>query len=197
MDTLEMTVTPSIFLTDYASYNEGTQFEFGHWIDLSQFSDADELAEYIAKHFQEADKKSPLYSGKREEIMITDYEGFPEFLYSESMSFEKVYEYMELMEQVDLDDESDLIRYHNIKCDSENNSDDCIHDFDEEFFETYFSGSPMEASRATQFGEVNWNDQYITFNGYGNLKSINNIDDYICKDELILWLLDNPKYIGA
>lgn len=83
-----------IFLTDYASYNNGTQFEFGHWVDLSDFDSAEELNEYIIKHFQEADKESPLDS-PREEIMITDYEGFPEALYSESMNFETLYQYFE------------------------------------------------------------------------------------------------------
>lgn len=84
---------PRIFLTDYASYNNGTQFEFGHWVDLDQFSDADELGEYIREHFEEADKKSPLgYGSIREETMITDYEGFPEDFYSESsMNFDDLY----------------------------------------------------------------------------------------------------------
>ena len=44
--------TPKIFLTDYASYNNGTQFEFGHWVDLSDFSDADEVMEYISDHWR-------------------------------------------------------------------------------------------------------------------------------------------------
>jgi hypothetical protein len=83
-----------IFLTDYASYNNGTQFEFGHWIHLDDFNDADELNEYIQEHFKEADGKSPLYS-PREEVMITDYEGFPEDFYSESMDFELLYYYFD------------------------------------------------------------------------------------------------------
>lgn len=90
-----------LFLTDYASYNNGTQFEFGHWVDLSQFSDAGEFMEYIRKHFEEADEKSPLdnYGSKREEIMFTDFEGFPKSLYSESMSsneLERLFEFLNL-----------------------------------------------------------------------------------------------------
>ena len=92
--------TPKIFLTDYASYNNGTQFEFGHWVDLSDFSDADELMVYISDHLAEADKISPLPCGSaREEIMITDFEGFPNVFYSESMGqkeFEKLFEYLTL-----------------------------------------------------------------------------------------------------
>ena len=32
------TETQPKFLTDYASYNNGTQFEFGHWVNLEDFS---------------------------------------------------------------------------------------------------------------------------------------------------------------
>ena len=98
MTNLQITTDkPRIFLTDYASYNNGTQFEFGHWLDLSQFNDADELSDYIQQHFEEADETSPLDS-PREEIMITDYEGFPEAFYSECMNFENLFEYFERAE---------------------------------------------------------------------------------------------------
>ena len=40
---------------------------------------------------------------------------------------------------------------------------------DEEFFNTYFEGNPMEAIRATHFGKYSYNDNYVKFNGYGNL----------------------------
>lgn len=90
--------TPKVFLTDYASYNNGTQFEFGHWVDLTDFSDADSFLEYCTNHFAEADKKSPLGFGAiREEMMITDYENLPRGMYSESgMNWEQVYEYINL-----------------------------------------------------------------------------------------------------
>lgn len=74
-----------LFLTDYASYNEGSQFEFGHWVNLTEFSDSSDFLEYIQNHFKECDKKSPLDS-PREEIMFTDYEDLPDRLYSESLS---------------------------------------------------------------------------------------------------------------
>lgn len=62
-------------------------------------------------------------------------------------------------------------------------------EFDSEFFNTYFYNNPMEAARATNFGDVNWNDDYIHFDGYGNLESAsaqdyeNELEDY--KDEII------------
>ena len=94
------TTKPKLFLTDYASYNNGTQFEFGHWVDLTDFSDADEFLEYIKNHFSEADKENPLDS-PREEIMFTDFEGFPRSLYGESMSkkeLENLFDFVNLDE---------------------------------------------------------------------------------------------------
>ena len=86
-----------IFLTDYASYNNGTQFEFGHWLSLDQFGDPKELNNYITKHFKKADKKSPLdqYGSTREETMITDFEGFPKSLYTECMNFDSLFKYFD------------------------------------------------------------------------------------------------------
>lgn len=46
------------------------------------------------------------------------------------------------------------------------------YDFDDEFFATYFT-DPMEAARATYFGNIqNWSDPYIIFNAYGNLETM-------------------------
>ena len=43
---------------------------------------------------------------------------------------------------------------------------------DDEFFDTFFiSRNPMEVARAIYFGDYNYNDEYVTFNGYGNLVS--------------------------
>ena len=63
---------------------------------------------------------------------------------------------------------------------------------DEEFFNTFFD-NPMEAIRATYYGNYNYNDDYVKFNGYGNIDSYNeykrieeikdNIDDIV--DNLI------------
>jgi len=87
--------TPKLFLTDYASYNNGTQFEFGHWVDMTNFADEVEFADYMTEHFKSADKKSPLPGGSiREEPMFTDYENFPSALYSESGDLKDLFEYI-------------------------------------------------------------------------------------------------------
>lgn len=52
---------------------------------------------------------------------------------------------------------------------------------DEEFFETFFSHNPMEAVRASFYGDYRYADQYVRFNGYGNLESL---EEYQIEDEL-------------
>ena len=58
----------------------------------------------------------------------------------------------------------------------EYNTDNEIFAFDEEFFYIFFS-SPIDAVRATFFGKIeSWNDEYIKFNGYGNLESLSDYE---------------------
>ena len=56
----------------------------------------------------------------------------------------------------------------------EHNVDEELFSFDEEFFEMFFSNSSaIEVARAVFFGNIkNWCDEYIKFNGYGNLESM-------------------------
>lgn len=59
---------------------------------------------------------------------------------------------------------------------------------DEDFFNTFFN-NPMDAIRATYYGNYNYNDDYVKFNGYGNIDSYSeyerieeikdNIDDIV------------------
>ena len=91
-----------IFVTDYASYNEGTQFEFGQWVNLAHFETAEDLRQNILDHFSYCDTVRPLACGTpREEIMISDFEGFPGSLYDELYlsdswcNFEILFEYFE------------------------------------------------------------------------------------------------------
>lgn len=52
---------------------------------------------------------------------------------------------------------------------------------DEEFFNMFFEGRPMEVARATYYGDYNFMDEYVHFNGYGNLESCS---EYEYEDEL-------------
>lgn len=63
----------------------------------------------------------------------------------------------------------------------ETNGEEIPYDFDDDFFNVYFNGNPMEAARATFFGNIqNWADPYIRFNAYGNLESMS-------EDEVADW----------
>ena len=44
---------------------------------------------------------------------------------------------------------------------------------DEEFYKTFFTEKPMELARAINYGEYNYMDDYIKFNAYGNLETVN------------------------
>jgi hypothetical protein len=187
---------PRIFLTDYASYNNGTQFEFGHWVNLADFNDADELMEYITNHFAEADEQSPLDS-PREEIMITDFEGFPESLYSESMTgvdFEKIYKLLAFMEEnglENLENEGDnLMSLWNDYC-SDNNPDDQIFDFDDDTLAMLFGDDAMKAFQAGVNADINWGHDYLYLDGYANIHSTDDPSTRIDETVLIDWILEN------
>ena len=51
-----------------------------------------------------------------------------------------------------------------------------VYENDEEFFEMFFEGNPMEVARAIYYGDYNYNDEYIKFNGYGNLETFSKYD---------------------
>lgn len=71
---------------------------------------------------------------------------------------------------------SEKIAIFNEYCLEYGDSDNMLNSFDEDFFEMAFS-NPMEAARATFFGDIkNWSDEYIRFNGYGNLESVSAYD---------------------
>ena len=42
-----------------------------------------------------------------------------------------------------------------------------VYENDEEFFNIFFEGKPAALERAIYYGDFNYNDNYIKFNGYG------------------------------
>ena len=51
-----------------------------------------------------------------------------------------------------------------------------VYENDEEFFNMFFENKPAEVARAIYYGDYNYNDDYVKFNGYGNLKSFSEYD---------------------
>ena len=158
----------SLFLTDYASYNESTQFEFGKWVEMEQFTDLQEFNEYVEKHFEKADKESPLEDGsQREEVMFADYEEFPAQFYSESMDSKLV---EQLIEFVNMDDESKI----QVELHLEANGDvyEAMADFEsiiyyekpEKAWHLFqeINGSELDEEIEEMQRKVNYNGQYLT-----------------------------------
>jgi len=90
-------------------------------------------------------------------------------------------------------DDSEIVRIHNEYCQSCNNSDDEIYNNDEDFFNTFFDGKVLEAVRAVSFGEYNYSDEYVVFNGYANLESFNNPSSHVDIDSIANDILENPE----
>lgn len=74
-----------------------------------------------------------------------------------------------------------------------------VYENDEDFFNMFFEGKTVEAVRATQYGEYNYNDEYVQFNGYGNLDSFTEhayeklLSDNI--EEIIAELIENKDNV--
>ena len=77
----------------------------------------------------------------------------------------------------DLSDDQ-KISIRNEYCREVAHNEDDVYSFDEEFFELFFSeSSAIEVARAVYFGNIqSWSDDYIKFNGCGNLESMSAYD---------------------
>lgn len=53
-----------------------------------------------------------------------------------------------------------------------------VYSNDDEFFQIYFESKVMEAVRAVSYGDYNYMDEYVRFNGYGNIESLSSYQLY-------------------
>ena len=60
----------------------------------------------------------------------------------------------------------------------------------EEFFDTFFYNNPTEAVRSSFYGDYHYCDEWVKFDGYGNLKSVN---DYELEKEYKYYIDDITK----
>jgi hypothetical protein len=102
-------------------------------------------------------------------------------------NFEAVLEYLEGLS------DSELMGVHNDFCQSINDGDNLIHDNDEDFFEMYFENDVIGAVRAASYGEYNFNDKYVKFNGYANLESFDTVADHVDLDDIANNILESPE----
>lgn len=94
-------------------------------------------------------------------------------------------------------DNSKLVNIHNEFCQSTNNNDDEIYTNDEDFFNTFFDGKVIEAVRAASYGEYNYSNDYVMFDGYANLQSFSDPSGNIDIEGIAEDILENPEnYYG-
>jgi hypothetical protein len=90
-------------------------------------------------------------------------------------------------------DNHDLVTLNNEYCQAANYLDSEIFANDEDFFETFFQADTLKAIQATQFGDYRYHDNWVTFNGYGNLDSFNWVSDNLCElvPTMAAYIVDN------
>lgn len=89
----------------------------------------------------------------------------------------------------------EIMELNNLLCEDLNNMDDLIYYNDEEFFEIYFTKA-LDAVQAVHFGNYNYSDDFVKFNGYGNLDSFSFLDENNLPDllpNMIECILENPQ----
>ena len=94
----------------------------------------------------------------------------------------------EVLEMLRDMNDSDLVAVHNEYCDKVNYYDDKIYDM-YEINDLLYDRSPLEI--ITDARDVDANDNYIRYNGYGNLESTDCPDDWIDLDEIADYIVEN------
>lgn len=97
--------------------------------------------------------------------------------------YEFITEYLEELE------EDELLEEWNEYCSNEC-MDNYIYYNDEYFLDEYFE-KPSDAVRAVYYGNFNYMDTYIQFNGYANLDTSSYLDDLVYISDLASYLEGN------
>jgi hypothetical protein len=93
-------------------------------------------------------------------------------------------------------DNFECMQLHNIyTCEICNDPDNQIFELDEEFFNMFFEGSTFNLVQRIKYGDVDLNHDFIKFDGYGNLESLQYPIGYLELSENIAEaIFDNPSY---
>lgn len=87
-----------------------------------------------------------------------------------------------IIEEINCFDNDQMVQLNNEYCDQQNYPDDQIYSNDANFFADVYGGDVMEAVRAVSYGDYNYSHDWVKLNGYGNLESMNVIDeDDLCE----------------
>jgi hypothetical protein len=79
----------------------------------------------------------------------------------------------QIIEVINDMDTNELIQLNDEYCESINSIDSRIYNNDEDFLQVCFDGNLDGLARAICFGDYRYNDNYVRFDGYGNLESFN------------------------
>lgn len=90
-------------------------------------------------------------------------------------------------------DNAELVSIHNEYCQIAKMDSDEIYNNDEEFFNMFFEGKVLEAVRVVSFGEYRYQDEFVVFNGYGNLETFNNPADNVDIAAIAADILENEQ----
>jgi|688.fasta_scaffold1701237_1 hypothetical protein len=89
-----------------------------------------------------------------------------------------------IIEAIENANSNQLIEINNRYCQEIGNSDNEIWDNDEEFFSIFYpnAGDALRAVQAAFYGDYNFSHNWVKFNGYANLESIDYMDvDQLCE----------------
>lgn len=119
-----------VYVSTYKKYNEGSLD--GDWLDLADYSDKEEFLEACKE--LHSDEEDP-------ELMFQDYENIPEGLIGESYIDEKIWQFIELIEDRGIDTEA-LAAYFDLGLNyGKEGAEEIIDDFQERYeghFETLY-----------------------------------------------------------
>jgi hypothetical protein len=82
----------------------------------------------------------------------------------------------EIKKAIDQMNENQLVELNNMYCQEFGYNDNEVYSNDEDFFNTFFEGKPMEVARSTFYGDYDFSHYYVMFTGYGNLKTFHTMD---------------------
>jgi hypothetical protein len=87
-----------------------------------------------------------------------------------------------IIEEIETFDSDQMVQLNNWYADEQNCPDDQIYSNDANFFADVYGRDIMEAVRAVSYGEYNYNDDWVKFNGYGNLVTMGRVrEDDLCE----------------
>lgn len=90
---------------------------------------------------------------------------------------------------------NELVQLNNEYCEAINSMDSFIYSNDDDFLEDYFK-TKAELAKAITYGDFRYMDNWVTFNGYGNLESFQYIDtDKLCELVAVIaeYIEENPN----